>query len=97
MGKRYVSNKVCCPFYKDDKRQIIRCESAIEYAAASCATFKDMVDANEQRNVCKTDYTRCNHYKSLMYIYRIDKLSRESQRAIDKYIDELLIKEHIVI
>ncbi len=65
---QYGSEKVLCPFYKDETRNSIRCEGVISVA---CANNFDVTAAKNQHleQYCCSDYKKCPQAKALYQKY----------------------------
>ena len=65
---QYGSEKVLCPFYKDETRNSIRCEGVISVA---CVNNFEIVEDKKQHleMYCCSDYEKCPQAKALYEKY----------------------------
>ena len=65
---QYGSEKVLCPFYKDETKNSIRCEGVISVACIN--NFAETDDKKQHlEEYCYTHYKRCPHANALYKKY----------------------------
>lgn len=63
MGKKYVSKKITCPYYKHESRQMIDCAGVNEKTVIhlAFASAKEWVDYKKE--ICACNYDKCPIYQ----------------------------------
>lgn len=68
MPTPYESEKVKCPFYKDEKDRDIKCEGDV----SKVCTHSFKAPSKKQKvkeKYCNDQYTQCPHYKAVYSLY----------------------------
>lgn len=72
MSGSYIQSAIQCPFYREEKGDLIRCESIVDAGWLDLHYRKQSEKLTQLRVFCSGRYTNCEIYQAIMAAKYLD-------------------------